>query len=173
MSERVSEENAANPLCGESAPPLDPYDKPHIPEKCRAGLAVAHQGKPLAALAGDAEPILERLRNGESVRAMAAELGVSGSAFYAWLIRNAPDEFLAISAGRSLTRIEQAEEDLDSAEDQLTVSKARESARLAQWTLERANRKLYGDNKQENTGVTVQVLIARDSQTITVDQEPA
>lgn len=140
------------------------YDKPHIPEKCRNGLAVANEGKPLAEFSKDPELILARLRGGESVAAVAADLGVSATAFYAWAVRNCPDEFLAISAGRSLARIEVAEQTIDDAEDQLAVSKGRESARLAQWHLERASRKLFGDSKAESGNVTVQVLIQRDGQ---------
>jgi transposase-like protein len=163
------------PLDG-SAPSaqVDPLDKPHIPEKCKAGLMVANADKPLAQYTENPERILAQLRGGKSVKTLASEFGISATAFYAWLVRNCPDEFLAISAGRSLSRIEQAEEDLDTAEDQLAVSKARESARLAQWNLERASKKLYGDSKQEQSGITVQVLIARDGSTspnVVIDHE--
>lgn len=150
---------ASEPIASSDTPP-EPYSAPHIPDKCKAGLIIANAGKPLAELG--AEPILARLRCGEKARAIAAELGVSDVAMYAYLLRNAPTEWLELSAGRSLARLDKAADDLDTAEDQLTVSRARESARLAQWDLERANRKLYGDNKQDASGgVTVQVIIDR------------
>jgi hypothetical protein len=146
---------------------MSQYDKPHIPEHTRNGLAVANAGKPLAQHSENPEPILARLRNGESVAQVSQDLGISTIAFYAWAVRNCPDEFLAISAGRSLARIEEAEQTIDGAEDQLGVSKGRESARLAQWNLERANRKLFGDSKADSAGVVVQVLVQRDGETHT------
>lgn len=153
---------------------LGQYDKPHIPEKCRNGLAVANEGKPLAALQGDTSEMLQRLRGGESVNQISASLGISQTALYDWILRHCPEEFMAISAARSLSRIEKAEQDLDAAQDQVDIGKARESARLAQWNLERANRKLYGDNKTESGGVNIQVVIDRGEASVNViDQEPA
>lgn len=141
----------------------------HVPAKCLAGLAVLHADKPLAQYTSNPEIILSRLRNGETVMAVAADLEISKTALYAWLLRNCAEEFMAVSAGRSLSRIEQAESDLDSDDsDQLKVTKARESARLAQWTLERASRKLFGDAKPDSAGITVQVLIARDGEVQTL-----
>lgn len=163
---------------GSSAPEGEispiPAHLAHVPAKCLAGLAAAHADKPLARFTGTPEVILSRLRNGENVTTVAAELEVSRTALYAWLLRNCAEEFMAISAGRSLSRIEQAETDLDAEEsDQLKVTKARESARLAQWTLERASRRLFGDSKVESGGVTVQVLIVRDGETHTVIEDSA
>ena len=149
----------------------DQYDKPHIPPNTRAGLAVANAHKPLAQYSQDPEAILCRLRAGESVKQLCADLGVSHVAFYTWAVRNCPDEFLAISAGRSLARIGDAEDLIDSAEDQLAVSKGRESARLAQWNLERANRKLFGDSKADAGGVVVQVVINRGDEHVVIEGE--
>ena len=147
----------------------------HVPDRCKAGLDVANAGKPLAAFGGDPAQLLERLRGGETVPQIAAELGVSHVSMYGFLLRNAPEQWQEISAGRALSRLDKAETDLDTAEDQLTVSRARESAKLAQWNLERANRKLYGDSKPDNSGLTIQVLIARDGETQTrvIDGEAA
>jgi hypothetical protein len=134
----------------------------HVPEKCRAGLEVANAGKPLAALNGDTTEILARLRNGARVQDLATEYGVGHPAMYEWLMRHCPDEWTAISAGKSLARMEQAEADLDAAQDNTQVSKARESHRMGQWTLERVARRLYGDSKPDSSGITVQVIVARD-----------
>ena len=173
MSERESQQgDAAKPLCGESSPPLDPYDKPHIPERCRAALTVANAGKPLAELAGDAEPILARLRDGERAMDIARDLGISDVALYAFLLRNAPDQWKAISAGKALARIERAEQDMDAAEDQVAVAKARESHRMGAWSLERVCRGIYGEQKNES-GTTVNVIIDRGTDTVTVEGERA
>lgn len=112
----------------------------------------------MARFQGDPTEILERLTKGESVRDIAADIGISNVNLYAWLIRHCPEEWAAISAGKSLARIEQAEADIDSANDKVEVSKARESHRMGTWTLERVSRKIYGDVKNE-TGTVVNVIL--------------
>ena len=139
--------------------------KPPFPYNNAAGLAVANADKPLAALKGDATPILDRMRAGESAKVIAQDLGITDIALYAFLLRNAPEQWQEISAGRALQRYEKAKTDLDAAEDQVGIGKARESGKFAQWDLERASRKLYGDSKADNSGLTIQVLIARDGET--------
>lgn len=176
MDDRNREPDAAS---GVSAPPSQASEaagyNAHVPEKCRAGLAVANADKPLAALAGNAEPILARLRAGERASVIAEDLGVSHVALYGFLLRHAPEQWQEISAGKALSRLEQATEDLEGAPDQLVVSRSRELAKLAHWTLERTKRQIYGDNKQDQGGITVQVLIARDGQVQTnvIDAEAA
>lgn len=136
----------------------------HIPAKCAAGLAVANANRPLAQLNGDASSILDRLAKGESVAQAAQSLGVSDVTLYGFLLRHAPEQWQELSAGKALSRYEKAKNDLDAAEDQIGIGKARESGKFAQWDLERAARKFYGDNKQDSQGITVQVLIARDGE---------
>lgn len=136
----------------------------HVPDRCKAGLEVANANKPLAQFKGDASPILDRMRNGETATAIAQSFGITDIALYAFLLRNAPEQWQEIVAGRALSRYEKAKTDLDAADDQVGIGKARESGKFAQWDLERASRKLFGDNKQDSQGVTVQVLIARDGQ---------
>jgi hypothetical protein len=158
----------------QSSLPADIYDKPHIPERCRVGLVAANSGKPLAQYDGDTEVILKRLRAGESARAIALSLGVTHVSLYEWLIRHSPEEWKTISAGKALARIEQAESDMDSAENQVDIAKARESHRMGAWAVERVARAMYGDNKAESGGITVQVLIARDGevQTNVIPESP-
>lgn len=134
---------------------------PNVPEPWKAGLAVANAGKVLAELDGDASPILARLREGESVAVVAKSIGISHVALYEWLIRHSPDEWRAISSGKALARIEQAESDMDAADDQVKIAKARESHRMGAWTAERVARAIYGDNKNSNGDITVQVLVQR------------
>jgi hypothetical protein len=155
---------------GEISPLESQYDAPHIPEKCKAGLMVANAGKSLAEFDGDTSQVLDRLRTGERAVDIAKDLGVSHVALYAWLLRHSPEEWKAISAGKALARVEQAECDMDAAEDQVAVSKARESHRMGAWALERVARNLYGDNKAGDSGVVVQVIVDRGlDNTVTVE----
>ena len=153
------------------------YDKPHIPEHTRAGLTAMNAGRPLAELQGDPSSILARLEN-ESAPAIAKSLGISDVALYKWLIQHCPGEWQAIATARQLARLDECEASLDdTTTDGVSVSRTREKAKLAQWHLERANRKLFGDSKQEGAG-KVQIVIQRlDSQdnigvTVSGDDRP-
>lgn len=136
-----------------------------------------NEGKPLATIG--AETILERLRAGEKPVAIAADLKVSHVALYQFLIRNAPEEWASLSASRSLTKIEEAEDELGDAKlspDGVSVARSREKARLAQWNLERMAPRMYGDTKNQGNGVNIQVVIQRDGSAdaniIEVERDP-
>lgn len=162
---------------GTSAPEGDVSPIPaylaHVPAKCLAGLAVAHADKPLAKFQGDATLILDRLGNGERAVDIAVELGIHHTKLYAWLIRHSPDEWKALSTGKAIARIEQAETDMDAAADPVAISKARESHRMGAWALERVARDLYGDTKNGTGDITVQVLIARDGEVQAIVRDKA
>jgi hypothetical protein len=146
------------------------YNGCEVPAHTVAALTKAHEGKPLAALNGDAQPILDRLEAGESSMEIAASIGISRISLYAWLVRHCPDQWQAICAARQLHRLDECEdtldsplpiakrvypdgsytESVDSKVDNANVTRARDKARMAQWHLERANRKLFGDAKSLN-----------------------
>jgi hypothetical protein len=137
--------------------------RPDITPAQAKGLMVANKDRPLAVFEGDAEPVLARIRDGEKAKYVAKSLGVSDVALYAFLLRNAPTAWLELSAGKALQRKAEAEEALDDENaDRNKIARARTSAQLAQWDLEKANRKLYGESKADSGGTTVQVLVQRD-----------
>lgn len=133
----------------------------NVPDRCKAGLAVANADRVLAQFNGDTSSILDRLKAGERAVDIAKDLGVSHVALYAFLLRHSPEEWKAISAGKALARIEQAEHDMDAAEDQVAIAKARESHRMGAWAVERVARSIYGETKNGSGDITVQVLIQR------------
>jgi hypothetical protein len=138
----------------------DPFDRPGVPANARTNIERLNANKPLANI--DPADVLDRLYSGDKVKDVAAHYGVSHAAMYAYLMRACPEQWLAISTGKSLERLENAEADMDSADDQLTVSKARESHRMGAWTLERVARAFFGDTKNQ-AGVTVNVVIDRSA----------
>ena len=140
------------------------YHGRQVPANIVAALTAAHEGKPLAALVGNPQTILDRLESGESAYEIAADIGVSDTALYSWLIRTCPQEWQAISAARQLSRIDISEREIDQSGDNIGISRARERAKIAQWHLERANRKLFGDTKQIdiNQSVTQELRIISD-----------
>ncbi len=130
-----------------------------------SALAKAHDGKPLAALAGNYQPILDRLEQGESAQDIASSYGISSTALYAYVLRHAPDAWQSIQSARQLSRLDMAERMVDGANtedvrrDNVDCTRARTISALAQWHLERANRKLFGDSKDSPTlQVTVNMI---------------
>ncbi len=149
----------------------------HVPDNVKAALTAANAGKPLAML-DSPQIILDRLSNGETAPQIAKDLGISHAALYQYLLRQCPDEWTALSAAKSLVKIEKAEMALDDAEltpDSVSVSRVRESARLAMWNLERVARKMYGQKDDSQNGVNIQVVISDsdDSKTVTIEHDKA
>ena len=123
-------------------------------------LANQNAGKPLARLVGEAEKVLERLRDGASVQETAEEYGVTKQALYQWLLEHAPGEWAGISSAGALVQLEVADEIVMGAEDQVEVSKGGALARSAQWKLERLAPRLYS-SKQDASGVQITVVVDR------------
>lgn len=132
----------------------------------------------LRAQVGDPRAVLERLRAGETVTAVAELLGIKQHSLSEWLLRNCGDEWRAISAGKNLMRLEVAAEALSGTEklDKTQVSQHREAARVAMWQLERLWPAIYAPPKVEvGGGVTLQVVVNRGAATerLVIDGEAA
>ena len=119
-------------------------DLTNVPEHTKAGLIAMNAGKPLANIT--AEAVLERFEGGESITKIAGSLGISGPAIYRYLIRNAESGGREYQAANALAEHDKGEEELKHASDGVTVSRARELARLQQWKLERVLRRIYGQD---------------------------
>lgn len=134
--------------------------------------------KPTQAIAGklaDLKPehVLPRLLADETQSTIAQQLGVHRSALNHWLLRTIPKEWQAAQVARAMSALEQAKEEMDSALDALSLARARETVKVAQWELERLESRLYGQ-KQE-TGLQVPpVLIINmpGSAPLTIEHEP-
>jgi hypothetical protein len=97
-----------------------------------------------------AHNVLDRYINGEQVANIAPEYGVSDVTIYALLLREHQDAWKDIQTARALARLEQSQDELQIAPDALSLARARERVRSAQWELERLFSRLYGQ-KQEVT----------------------
>ena len=101
---------------------------------------------PLAKL--DSEHILARIYSGESLRTIAATIGVSNVGLRAWLLREDREQYReAITAALTL-RVAEADEQLDTATDAVSIARARETARFSRMDLERRRPALYGQRQQ-------------------------
>jgi hypothetical protein len=115
---------------------------------------VAVSARPLAlAIKNDPDVIqriLVRALNGEKLRDIAPEYGVSKQALQQQIIKYAPDDWRDTQAARSMVAYEEARDRLDEPLDVVDIARVREQVRARQWELERLIPRLYGQ-KQEVT----------------------
>ena len=103
------------------------------------------------------ETLLDRLAAGEKASHIAQQLGVHKSAIY-HRFANRP-EYLQARKDGTAVRIDDVEQEIETAADPFTLSRARERARIVLW---RAEREFPGDwgAKQQITGdlqISVQI----------------
>jgi hypothetical protein len=137
--------------------------------------ALANKQGQLAPLKhADPVSVLDRVLNEESTKDIAASFGVTRSALNYWLIQHCDKEWRAAQYIRAAKRKDEAEEELEVANDPLTLARAREKLRAAQWDLERVCRRIYGQDQPAQTANAVQVVInlRRESATNAVQHEP-
>jgi predicted transcriptional regulator len=106
-----------------------------------------------------ADMILARYLAEESTTQIAKSLGVTRSALNYWLLENCEKEWRSAQVIRAMKRKEDAEDAIDQASDALTLARAREALRAAQWDLERVCRRIYGQDVPVNAGAGVQINI--------------
>ena len=122
--------------------------------------ALANKQGQLAPLKGaDPQEVLDRILKEESTKEIAASYGVTRSALNYWLIQNCDAEWKAAQYIRAAKRKEDAEDELETAADPLTLARARERLRAAQWDLERVCRRIYGQDAPA-TAQAVQINIS-------------
>lgn len=127
-------------------------DLTNVPENTKAGLIAMNAGKPLAE--ADANIILKRYEQGEGIETIANDLGITPPAIYRYLARHAQEDWKEYQAANALHEYQIAEDQLRTASDGVTLSRARELVKSQQWKLERVLRKIYG---QDAPSVNIQI----------------
>lgn len=133
----------------------------------------ATPSRPIASLTEDKrkeliESVLHRALNDEKLADIAKDIGVSRSGINQALLKYSEEEWKSVQSARALTELQSAEQELETAPDMLTVSRARERLRSAQWQLERLHRRLFGQQDQAVSGgsaVQINIGIVRRSGT--------
>jgi hypothetical protein len=120
------------------------------PALVKRTLSVAN--KPLSSLTPEqraqiSSAVLDRYINGEQVADMATEYNLSDVSIYALLLRERESDWGDIQTARALARLERAQNGLEVARDALSLARARELVRSAQWELERLLKRLYGQDQ--------------------------
>ena len=104
-----------------------------------------------AKLAGlDVQAVIGRYLNGEPSDQIAATYGVTRQGLSFHLRKHAEDDWKEAQIVQALERKDLAEDAIRDANDALSLARAREQLRSAQWELERLFSRLYGP-KQELT----------------------
>lgn len=115
--------------------------------------------------AADVGDVLTRVLNEESTKDIARSFGVTRSALNQWLLANAEGDWKTVQIIRAHKRKDEAEDEIETAPDALSLARAREKLKAAQWDLERVCRRIYGQ------GVTPDQL-GRVSITLNIGQGP-
>ena len=109
--------------------------------------ALASKQGALAPLkAADVGDVLTRVLNEESTKDIAASFGVTRSALNQWLLANAEGDWRTVQIIRAHKRKDEAEDEIETAPDALSLARAREKLKAAQWDLERVCRRIYGQD---------------------------
>jgi hypothetical protein len=119
-----------------------------------------------------AAQVIDRYMDGEKVADIAKQLGLKGGEqIYRLLCTHAEEDWKSAQASRALVEYERAKEGLDSASDGLSLARAREQIKTAQWELERVLRRLYGQEAPAHLGqgtVHINIGINRGTQDVHV-----
>ena len=127
--------------------------------------------RPLANLPAErrneiAQVLLIGYNEGKQVADMAPEFGISDVTAYALLLREHEADWKEAQKARAMARLERAQHALGKAPDALSLARAREEVRAAQWELERLMRRLYGqDAPQQAQAVQVNINLRRENAT--------
>ncbi len=109
-----------------------------------------------------AQSLIRRYLDGDTMLDLAAEHNVTRPRLYQILLGHAPEQWREAQVAHAVERLEQAKKGIDASTDVLMLARARESAKIAQWELERLLKRIYGPS-QEVTGkdggpVTIEIV---------------
>lgn len=85
-------------------------------------------------------------QGGLSLRQIAEQHGVSHIALRKWLLDEVPDQYRAAQKSALIHRIVDADEELDRADNAISIARAREAAKFARWDAERRLPRLFALN---------------------------
>jgi len=112
----------------------------------------------------DAKAALARYLSDESTKDIAESYGITRQALGQWLLKTAEQEWKDAQVARAIARKEQADEEIEGAADILSLGRAREKLRSAQWDLERVCRRIYGqDQPPPGSAVQINIMLRRDT----------
>jgi hypothetical protein len=134
---------------------------------------VLSKGGQLAPLKNvDPKEILQRYLAEETGAQIAETYGVTRAALSYFMLKHAENEWKDAQVTKALQRKERAEDLLETADNALDLTRAREQLRSAQWDLERVCRRIYGQDAPPATAaVQINIGIRREPATNAVQHE--
>jgi len=110
----------------------------------------------------DPRVVLDKYLTEQTTSQIASSFGVTRKALVGWLREQLPNEWKQVQVVRALTRKDDGNDGFETAEDALSLARAREMVKSAQWDLERLDAPTFGF-KQEITHLVVPVLVINTS----------
>ena len=117
---------------------------------------------------------ITRYLNGDDATAIAEHYSITRQRLYQVMSETDPEGWRQAQAARALAEFDRTYEAMRDASDPLSLARAREMHKSAQWVMERLLRKLYGDTKQDDKSISITVNVQRQDDVPSVqiiDQE--
>ena len=103
--------------------------------------------------------VIERYLTESTTGQIAYSYGVSRKTLVRWLQTHAPEQWREVQVIRALCRKEDADEQIETACDALSLARAREMLRSGQWDLERLDSKNYAAKQEVAVTIDHQVAV--------------
>jgi len=110
----------------------------------------------------DPREVLDKYLTEQTTSQIAQSYGISRKSLVAWLRQVMPAEWKHVQIVRALVRKDDGNDGFETAEDALSLARAREMVKSAQWDLERLDAPTFGF-KQEITHTIIPVLVINTS----------
>ena len=111
----------------------------------------------------DGPAILQRMLTERTTGAIAADYGIARKALTRWLRTKYPEQWREIMLIRALARKEDSDDGMEVAEDALSLARARERLRSAQFDLERLDSDTWGQKDKVQIDQTVTFAVDSDA----------
>jgi hypothetical protein len=112
------------------------------------------------------QTLLARYLDGEDMASLANEYGVTRKRLYQVLVEEDEEGWKTAQVAAAIDRLELAKGLIDTAQTALDLARARESAKTAQWELERTCKRIYGTDAPQLGGqgtININIGIKRDT----------
>jgi hypothetical protein len=112
------------------------------------------------------EDVLERYLAEETSTQIAQSYGVTRAALSFFMLKHAEEQWKNAQVTKALQRKEKAEDAMETADNPLDLTRAREMLKSAQWDLERVCRRVYGqDAPAAAQAVQININLRREGAT--------
>ena len=105
--------------------------------------------------------LIQRYLNGESIQSLADDSQHCFRTIYRWLLKEAGPDYESIQTDALISRIADADYELQNARDKVSVARAREQGRFARMDFERRRPKLYGPKQEIAVDEKITVIVQR------------